>query len=101
MYVHLSWTEGGPEQHGDGYKIYRKKPGDDSFTLLYMNNDINATTYDDYDLPVEGTYYYRVVEWKDEFESDPAEAAVTIGAAGGSSSVATPTNLVDTVVVVI
>ena len=80
MHVHLSWSEGGtakPAEHGDGFRIYRKKPSDSSYSLL-TTVGIGTTTYDDYDLPESGVYYYKVVEYKDNLEDEPATVSVEV-----------------------
>lgn len=77
--VHLSWNEGGtakPAEHGDGYKIYRSTDGT-NYVWWDTIADINTTTYDDPDI-TDGAYYYKVVEYKDNFEDEPATVSVEV-----------------------
>ncbi len=80
MYVHLSWDEGGTgaNEHGDGFKVYRKKPGDSSYSLLATITSISTTTYNDTDLSVSGTYYYQVYEYKDNTLDEAATVSVEV-----------------------
>ena len=78
--VHVTWDEGGTgaNQHGDGYKVYRKPDGG-TYELWKTITGIETTSYDDPDI-TDGTYWYKVTEWKDDLEDsdDYAETSITV-----------------------
>ena len=81
MYVHLSWSEGGTAkaaEHGDGFKVYRQAPGEVVYSLLTTIASISTTTYDDNNVTVSGTYYYKVTEYKDSTEDEAAATSVEV-----------------------
>lgn len=75
--VRLDWTEGAPDQPGEGFRVYRSVNGG-PWTLL-ATLPLSTTTYTDTNV-VEGSYYwYRVVEYCGSRESPPAEIHVYLG----------------------
>ncbi|MEM4531236.1 MAG: fibronectin type III domain-containing protein [Thermofilaceae archaeon] len=75
--VRLDWTEGAPDQAGQGFRVYRSVNGG-PWTLVAVL-PLSTTTYTDTNV-VEGSYYwYRVVEYYGSQESPPAEIHVYLG----------------------
>ena len=72
--VRLTWTEGNTSQQGDGFRVYRSVNGGAwqlAATLL-----ITETQYDDDALGSGNTYQHRVVEYKGDLESTPADTSL-------------------------
>jgi fibronectin type 3 domain-containing protein len=70
-YIKLSWES--PEENGSSeiieYKIYKGTSADDM--VLYTTVDSSITTFYDYDVEDDETYFYYIIAVNEDGESDP------------------------------